>query len=158
MRMTIRKSLVEAFARTWSMCQDAIESIAEEHWQAGDIEYLIPARIMYHVLETADFYSSSTPEGFVWGQRFKTEGQPDRPEKSLTKEQAQTYLKEIVEKVDGWLQGMNDAAFLAAEKAFPWTGSAVLGRALYLLVHCHQHLGEINAELRQRGLPRVKWR
>jgi hypothetical protein len=34
----------------------------------------------------------------------------------------------------------------------------VLGRVLYLLEHCRQHFGELNAELRRRGLPRIKWR
>jgi hypothetical protein len=53
---------------------------------------------------------------------------------------------------------MTDEEILAPETAFPWTGEARLGRALYLLRHHHSHLGELNAELRHRGLPRAEWR
>lgn len=63
--MTIRKPVIDAFKRNWSMYQDAVMNIPGEHWRTGDIEYLIPSRLVYHVLECADFYSNSTPEGFV---------------------------------------------------------------------------------------------
>ena len=56
-----------------------------------------------------------------------------------------------------WIQGMKDPGLLSKEEFFPWTGSAVLSRALYLLGHYRQHFGELNAELRRRGLPRIKW-
>ena len=53
---------------------------------------------------------------------------------------------------------MGDEGLLAPEEDYAWTGSTLLGRLLYMLAHCRQHLGEINAELRRRGLPRIKWR
>ncbi len=43
------------------------------------------------------------------------------------------------------------------EEKFPWTGSTLLGRIIYMLGHHRQHFGELNAELRRRDLPRIKW-
>jgi len=156
--MTIKKSLVDAFKRNWDIYQDAVNNIPDEHWRTGDIEYLIPARLIYHVLECVDFYSNQTPKGFVWGHRFNIDWESVSPEQLPTKEQTKTYLTEMIEKMDGWLQRLSDTELLSEEKAFPWTGKTKLGRAIYLLVHCRQHIGEINAELRRRGLPRIKWR
>ncbi len=156
--MTIRNSLVNAFKRNWDMYQDAVNNIPNDHWRAGDIEHLIPARIVYHVLDCADFYSNPTPKGYVWGHRFNFDWGKASPKQLPTKDQIRAYLEEMITKVDRWLQGFTDADFLSPEKAFAWTGKTIMGRALYLLVHCRQHIGEINAELRRRELPRIKWR
>ena len=156
--MTIRESLIDAFNRNWNMYQELVKSIPDERWKTGDIEYLIPAHIVYHVLECVDYYSNPTPKGFVWGHRFNIDEEKITPEQLPNKEQTKTYLEEMIEKVDSWLQRSTDSDFLSLEKAFPWTGKTMLGRAIYLLVHCRQHIGEINAELRRRGLPRMKWR
>ena len=156
--MIIRKSLVEAFKRNWDMYQDAVKNIPDEHWRTGDIEYLIPARLVYHVLECVDFYSNPTSKGYVWGHRFNIDWARVSPEQLPTKEQTKAYLAEMMEKLEGWLQKSSDAELLSEEKAFPWTGKTTIGRAIYLLVHCRQHIGEINAELRRRELPRIKWR
>lgn len=156
--MIIRESLVDAFKRNWDMYQDAVNNIPDEHWRTGDIEYLIPARLVNHVLDCVDFYSNPKPNGTVSGHRFKIDLEKATSEQLPSKEQTKTYLTEMIEKLDGWLQGFSNAELLSGEKAFPWTGKTVLGRAIYLLVHCRQHIGEINAELRRRGLPRIKWR
>ncbi|UCH57682.1 MAG: DinB family protein [Candidatus Bathyarchaeota archaeon] len=155
---TISESLLETFKLTWDMCEDAIVKIPDEHWRTGDVDYLMPARLMYHILETADFYSSPEPEGFPWGQRFDADCWDALPERLPSKDQALEYHREVREKVNGWLHGIGDTGLLSPETAFPWTGSSVLCRALYILAHYRQHLGEINAELRRRGLPRVEWR
>ncbi|UCD96136.1 MAG: hypothetical protein JSV35_06485 [Candidatus Bathyarchaeota archaeon] len=51
------------------MYHDVSENIPDEHWRAGDVLYLTPARIVYHDLECVDF-SNSTTDGFAWGHRF----------------------------------------------------------------------------------------
>jgi len=156
--MSLVVSLLEGFSLTWDMLRDAIDQIPDEHWKTGGIEYLAPARQMFHIIETADFYMGKSREDFPWGARFgidwKEAALDDFPDKEATRE----YLEEGVAKVEGWLKGQGEEGLLTAENNFPWTGGAVLGRALYLLAHCRQHMGELNAELRHRGLPRVKWR
>jgi len=158
MSMSIQESLVEAYRRNWDICKDLIKEIPEEHWRTGDVDYLIPARLVYHVLDGADFYSNPTPKGFVGGHRFGVDWEAATPEQLPTKEQTRAYLGETMKKVDDWLRGMSDSDLLSPQKEFRWTGTTILGRAIYLLVHCRQHIGEINAELRRRGLARVKWR
>lgn len=156
--MTIQESLLDAFRRNWDIYKDLVKQTPEEHWRTGDVDYLIPARLVYHALEAADFYSSPTPKGFVAGHRFGVDWEAATPEQLPTREQTSEYLKETMKKVDGWLRGMSDSDLLSPQEEFRWTGKTVLGRAIYLLVHCRQHIGEINAELRRRGLPRAKWR
>lgn len=68
------------------------------------------------------------------------------------------YLNEVRAKTYDWLNSFNDEDFLVPDSVNEWTGKGRLGRALYLLSNLRQHMGELNAELRHRGIPRVKWR
>jgi len=155
--MSISEALLEAYTLIWKMYDDALENIPEEHWRAGEVDYLIPARQVYHAVETADFYSSASPDGFPRGQRFGGGCFDSPPEELPARGQAREYHDEVRVKVTDWIRGMGTPELLAREKSFPWTGSVVIGRALYLLGHYRQHFGELNAELRRRGLPRIKW-
>ena len=155
--MSISEAVLEAFNLIWEMYDDALERVPEAHWRTGEIDYLIPARQVYHAVETADFYSGSCPDDFPWGQRFDCGCFDSLPEGLPTRGQARDYHGEVRMKVTNWIRGMDAPEILAREKSFPWTGSVVLGRALYLLGHYRQHFGELNAELRRRGLPRIKW-
>lgn len=154
----ISESLLEAFSLLWGMYRDAIENIPEEHWRTGEIDYLIPSRLMFHAIETIDGYFSP-PGGFTPGYRFNIDKWDTAPPELLpSKDQARAYLKEVKEKTESWLGSLYDSDLLSPENEYPWTGSTLLGRALYTLAHSRQHLGEVNAELRRRGLPRIKWR
>jgi len=154
---SIGEALLEAFKLIWEMYDEALENIPREHWRAGEIDYLIPARQVYHAVETADFYSGASPDDFPWGQRFDCGCFDSPPDELPSREQAREYHDEVRVKVADWIRGLDAPEILAREKSFPWTGSVVLGRALYLLGHYRQHLGELNAELRRRELPRIKW-
>ena len=66
--MSISEALLEAYTLIWEMYDDALESVPEEHWRTGEIDYLIPARQVYHAVETADFYSGASPNDFPWGR------------------------------------------------------------------------------------------
>jgi len=140
------------------MYQDAVNNIPNEHWRTGDIEHLIPARIVYHVLDCADFYSNPTPKGYVWGHRFNFDWGKASPKQLPTKDQIRAYLEEMITKVDRWLQGFTDEDFLSPEKAFAWTGKTIMGRALYLLVHCRQHILNNQDNANSDGCNRLKIR
>ena len=155
---SIGEALLEAFKLIWEMYDEAFEAVPEEHWRAGEIDYLIPARQVYHAVQAADFYSGSSPDDFQWGQRFGGGCFDSPPEGLPTRAQAREYHDEVRVKVTDWIRGMEDTKVLSKEGAFPWTGSVVLGRVLYLLGHYRQHFRELNAELRRRGLPRIKWK
>jgi hypothetical protein len=155
--MSISESLLEAFRLMWDMYDDAFKGIPVEHWRTGEIDYLIPARQVYHAVQAADFYCSPGPDDFKWGDRFgRCFDSP--PEGLPTLEQARDYQDEVRDRVTEWIHGLGDSGLLSKEESFPWTGSVVLGRALYLLGHCRHHFGELNAELRRRGLPRIQWK
>ena len=81
-----------------------------------------------------------------------------KPEQLPTQEQTLLYLNEVQPKVEDWLKETSDSELLSPDTEYPWTGGSVLSRALYLLRHNQSHLGELNAELRRRELPRAKWR
>jgi hypothetical protein len=150
-------TLLEAFKLMWDMYDSAMETVPEEHWRTGEIDYLIPARLIYHAVQTGDFYSEETPDDFPWGHRFGEGCFDISPEGLPTREQSREYHDEVREKVTEWIRATGDQGLMSREKAFPWTGGVVLGRALYLLGHYRQHFGELNAELRVRGLPRIPW-
>lgn len=153
----ISESIIENLSLTWEIYAEAIKTIPNIHWRTGDIDYLIPARLMLHIIETIDFYSGNSPKEYTHGYRFNLDRKTALPKQLPRKDELQIYLDEVKEKTEYWLTGMEDEAFFYRETEFPWTGSTVLGRFLYLLAHCRQHFGELNAELRRRGLPRIKW-
>ncbi len=157
-KQRLAESLLESLSLTWDMYDDAIKEIPDEHWSTGEIDYLIPARLIYHVLEAADYYTRPTSEGYPRGHRFGADWESATPDQLPDKGDAKDYLTDVKAQVESWVLGMGDEGLLAPEPDYTWTGSTLLGRSLYMLAHCRQHLGEINAELRRRGLPRIKWR
>ena len=158
--MTIGMALIEHFTRVWETYRAAINDIPEEHWRAGEVDYLIPARLAYHVIGAAEFYARGTPKGIDRAEqrRFGVDWEAATPEQLPTQKQTLTYLDEVQSKVENWLKEASDSKLLSPETEYPWTGGSILGRALYLLRHNQAHLGELNAELRRRDLPRAKWR
>ena len=57
----IGEAIIENLSLTWEMYSEAINGIPNEHWKAGEIDYLIPSRLMLHAIETMDFYMSNSP-------------------------------------------------------------------------------------------------
>jgi len=155
---TISESIIENISLTWKMSEDVFKKIPDSQWRTGENDYLIPARLMLHTIETMDFYSSISPDNYEHHYRFRIDTDRVSPELLPNKQQLETYLREVQQKTESWLKDLSDEDFLSPEYEFPWTGSTVLGRVLYLLEHSRQHFGELNAELRIRGLPRIKWR
>lgn len=157
-KQRLAEALLESLSLTWDMCDDAIREIPDEQWRTGEIDYLIPARLILHIIEAADFYTRPDSRGYPWGHRFGSEWESIAPDELPDKGDLRKYLEEVKAQVESWVLSMGEEGLLTPEADYTWTGSTLLGRALYMLAHCRQHLGEINAELRRRGLPRIKWR
>jgi hypothetical protein len=153
----ICESMIENLSLTWQMYKEAINNIPDEEWKTGEIDYLIPARQILHGIETLDFYSTTAPDVYTHGYRFNLDWQRASADQLPRKDQLFTYLDEVKEKMETWINGLDDELFHSPELMYPWTGSTLLGRVLYSLEHCRHHLGELNGELRRRGLPRIKW-
>jgi hypothetical protein len=153
----ISESLIENLSLTWKMYKEALSNIPDEDWKTGEIDYLIPARQILHGLETLDYYSTTSPDKFTHDYRFKLDWMRASSDLLPSKTQLQSYLDEVKEKTETWIKSIDDDEFHSPETNFPWTGSTLLGRILYSLEHSRHHLGELNGELRRRGLPRIKW-
>jgi hypothetical protein len=67
------------------------------------------------------------------------------------------YHTEVRNKINDRLNTLSLTDLLRPEEKFPWTSSTLLGRIIYTFDHYRQHFGELNAELRRRDLPRIKW-
>lgn len=153
----ISESITENLQLTWQMYKEAINNIPEEEWRTGEIDYLIPARLILHGLKTLDYYSTPTPELSISDYQMKLNEQKISANQLPNQAQMNSYMKDIKEKLETWIKSLDDESFHGPETRFPWTGSTLLGRILYSLEHSRHHIGELNGELRRRGLPRVKW-
>jgi len=152
-------TLVEEYRLMFDMYEEAIKQIPENHWASGEIDYLIPARLIFHAIEAADYYTPDNPTGNVWKNRYGIDPESGHiaAEKLPNQQQILEYHQEVCDKINTWLGGLTMADMLVSEEKFPWTGSMRLGRIMYVLGHYRQHFGEVNAELRRRNLPRIKW-
>ena len=153
----ISESIIENLSLTWKMYKEAINNIPDEEWKTGEIDYLIPARQILHGIETLDYYSTTAPDIYTHGYRFNLDRQRAPAEQLPSKDQLFMYLDEVKEKMEAWINGLEDEMFHSPEQMYPWTGSTLLGRVLYAIEHSRHHLGELNGELRRRDLPRVNW-
>jgi len=146
--------LVRQYERSWQMLAEAVNSFPAAEWRAGDVDYLIPARAAYHILEAAEFYASASSFDFPFGYRFDCDWEGAPPDKLPTQEGVLAYLSEVRPKVEAWLR---TADLMAEDDAFPWPGGTVLDRAHYLVRHNHHHIGEMWSELKRRGHDLPDW-
>lgn len=148
--------LARQYDRVWGTLRAAISRLSDAQWHQSECDWLAPVRLAYHIVETAEFYSGGSPDGYKWGSLGGDwEGSPaaDLP----SQKQMLDFIDRVQPAVRKWLVECDDASFLSAEPVFQWTGSTRLDRALYSLRHSQHHLGQINAELRRKGLPRGEW-
>ena len=152
---TLSAILNRQFERSWRMFREAVEALSAEEWRASEIQYLTPARTAYHVVETAEFYSSDTPDGFPWAHRFGYDWEAEvEPEQLPTQDDILSYLADVRPQVQAWIDRVD---LSAPDAAFSWTGGAILDRALYLLRHNHHHVGEMWSEIKRRGHDLPDW-
>ena len=147
---------------TWKQWRKAIVDIPAEHWKTVDIDYLIPARHALHVINTVDGYCRNA-QAESWnglteshfGRPLDWEGTPagELPDQA----ECLAYLEAVRQHTQSWLSDLGDRGLLAPQQAFPWTGPNVLSRMIYVIRNSQDHTGQLNAELRRRGLPRSTW-
>lgn len=154
----ITEELIDQFGRTWRELRDAVTKTPADEWRKGDTDYLIPARLAYHIVYSADSYA--THRGYKEHRpyrRFKLNWEAATPDELPSREQLFTYINETEVAVKEWLLGLGDEGLLEEQVDYEWTGERRLGRALYLLRHNQWHIGELNALLCTRGLEPVEW-
>jgi len=154
----LNQVIANQFEAAWSMLSESMEQLAGKGWRAGSNAHAIPARLAYHIIETADYYTHHDLEVYQWAGRFGVDWEVEDPEQLPAAEVMLFYLAEVRAKVADWLASLGEAGLLASDAVFHQEGMTHLDRALYVLRHTHQHLGELHALLHERGLPRPGWR
>lgn len=158
---TLASSFKDQWTRTWNMWEAMIHSIPDDEWRKGDVDYLIPARHLIHVIHADDIFTGDTPfdqyDHFKWFEARDGEWETV-PEELPNKEAALAALADVRAIVEERLTKLDDAAWLEPEKVHPWTGPTRMSKLLYNLRHTQHHLGEVNAELIRRGIAGVGWK
>jgi hypothetical protein len=151
----IAQAMSGQFRRTLKMFREAALAFPLEEWREGDIDYLRPAGLAYHVVETIDFYTGDqSVHDFPWSARLGVDWEDSRSELLPSQEQLMVYLDEMQRKLEAWL---TETDLMAPEPLFPWAGVSMLERAVHLLRHSQHHLGELCLELTRRGYPGPDW-
>lgn len=150
----LNETITRQFARSWQVVTEAMAAFTPEEWVTGEVDYLTPARLAYHIVETAEFYTSDTPEGFPWGHRFGCDWEGAKVEELPDQDAVAAYLAEVRDQAKRFLS----QDLLAEDPDFPWCGGARLDRALYLVRHTHHHVGELWSEIKRCGHNLPDWR
>ena len=151
--------MLRQFERVWESLREAIGNCPAKEWKSGDTAVRIPVRQACHIIGAVEMYAGEGP--FVPDRKL---GLPigdfntDIPQSELPdKQQVLDYLEETCKQADAWLHGMGDSRLLSSQRSNRHTGDTFLERAVYMLRHSQHHLGEMNAELKSRGLSPASW-
>ena len=161
--MSMREAIDRQFEATWRGLRSTTEDIPAEQWTAGDVDYLRPARHVLHAIIAADGYCRSEPHRASWNtlteQTFgRSIDWVNTPADQLPDQNAiRDYLDGVGLRIEAWLDGLSDEDLLEPQKEFLNTGPNILSRMIYVIRHTEGHIQIINAELRRRNLPRIKW-
>lgn len=141
--------LCKAYEDVLWMLEDGIRKTPDERWRSGADDYLIPARIAYHILKGMEFLTNELPSvEFLRTRRFKldwlgaVDAMPDRAD--LLED-----LAWVREKVMSWLP---EAGMEGPE------GTQPVQKALYYLRHAQHHLGEYGIIAHLLGYSEPQWR
>lgn len=150
----IVQSIVRQFASAWDMVRQAIDNIPDKDWRATYGEWCY-ATAVFHIVETVDYYSQGSPEGFDWGGRFDvTKKGGYEPKNMPGKKEVLAYLDEMEKRT---VEVFTTPEIPLEQKdRFPWFHS-VLEKLLYALRHTVFHTGELALALRTRECKKMKW-
>jgi len=154
--------LSKEFQNSWSMLRQAIENITEEFWQTTVNDWSYSWNI-YHIIETAEFYSRNTPQGMEWGKRaninweIDSEDEINNKKSKVTKGFLLQYLEEVEKRISDILINSTDDEFFNTD-GFDQGNLFVFEKLIYLLRHNMHHIGELNKVLRDSNNERISWR
>lgn len=154
--MSIEKDMLEKYyALSFKTIRDAISNCSEERWAKGPNRTLVPARLVFHMMEATDFRLSKVPKAFDWN-RFGVDWERSPAADLLTIEQTLSYIKEVEEKVNNYLTSFTIES-LHGDDIEPGFFSCPMDRILMDLRHLAHHTGQLNSVLRLLGATPGKW-
>jgi hypothetical protein len=137
--------IASEYAKELKALRQAVRAIPSEHWKEGLDDYLIPARLYYHIILCLEWLpNEKDAEEHKRTRRFNLNwlgsvgAMPDQD----------TALKDI-----DWMEThiRNWLATTTLPK------DEVIARAVYFLRHTRHHLGELSATMRLLGVARPAW-
>lgn len=144
--------LQQSYLDAIEMLEDGIRKIPDDYWCQGSDDYLVPARIAYHIVVGLEWLVTALPpqehlkqRRYHLGWLAPLDEYPDRP--AMLAE-----LTLMTDRVKEWFENWEQEA--ANGTAHPLN----LKKALYFLRHTQHHLGELSAAARLFGLPRPSWK
>ena len=154
----ITTMLIEHINHVWDELRQVIQRTPEEQWILGNSDYLIPARLAYHIVFAADIYASHMGyEEYKPHRKYKLEWESTPAGQLPAQTQMMKYIDETAQTVTRWLTDLGDTGLMENELEYPWTGNIKLGRAIFIKSHTQWHIAEMFTLLRERGIDPGDW-
>lgn len=150
--------VIEQFSQCWMMLQQAIENVPDNLLYRNQSDWIF-AKVVYHIIETADFYIRETPKGMEWGKRFPINWEVDSLEiisDVINKSSLLEYLDKVTSKLVIKVQTFNQETWLLKDEFGEWFAS-IFSKFLYLLRHTMLHIGELSKALREVEGKKIVW-
>lgn len=158
--MLIVNSLLKQVNACHSLIHQAIDKAPDDRFNETKNNWMYNW-VIYHIIETIEYYNSDDPNLFVWGRKAGIKAKEETKEevmekkKNITKSMLKDYVLELSDKCITKIQSYADVDLLAKDK-FHWFDS-ILGKYLYLLRHSMFHLGELSQTLRNWDCEHILW-
>ncbi len=149
------------FQNSWNILRQAIKNIKDEYWFTVAKDWSFSWTV-YHIIETAEFYSRNQPEGMEWGKRAGINWETDSEEEinqkksNLTKENLLIYLGEVEDRIVNLLNNYTDEELFTTD-GFDGGNLVIFEKWIYSLRHIMHHNGELNKVLRDSDCQRIRF-
>ncbi len=142
----------QAYSDTFWMLEDGIRKIPDDQWRSGPDDYLIPARIAYHIFKGLEWLTNALPrEEFLRTRKYQLDWLgPVDPLPS--RDELLADLPSLQAKVMSWLDEANKRDLSGPE------GQELVSKALYFLRHTQHHIGEYSIIARLIHCDSPEWK
>ena len=150
--------MIEHINHTWEELKQVIHATPAEQWILGNSDYLIPARLAYHIVFAADMYATHMGyEEYKPHRKYKLDWEATPADLLPSQVEMMTFIDETAQTVTQWLTNLGDDGLMKDEVDYPWTGKIKLGRAIFIKSHTQWHIAEMFTLLRERGIDPGDW-
>jgi hypothetical protein len=168
----IAEHLIDQFNRSWKILLQAIDKVPDEKWtdsvetidkpwtETKGMNVWYFSNIVYHVIQTVEFYAKDNPDEMKWGSRiggidWKTES-PAVTASRITKKDMRDYLEETQTILNDKLRSFSEEDLFETD-GFSGHLDSRLMKFIYTLRHSMWHIGELSMAVRDFECDRLQW-